>query len=164
MKGRSVLFGALLAASTSLHAIGGVAEKESLQLLGSQLTYEIRREARPIDDPVLLQYVKRIVRAVLGDSSPDHINSITLIDSNDVEGAKLPGSYFVLSLAAIRRAGDEAELESTIDRILNAGDRARRPSEAKLTERLALDGREFARLKALANALHGQIEIPSSLP
>lgn len=156
MRGRSVFPGVLLAASTSFHAIGGPPEADGRQLLGRQLTYEIRHEARAIDDPVLLQYMKRIVQAVLGDSSPGRADSITIIDSNDVEGVKLPGSYFILSLAAIRQAGDEAELESTIDRIFGAGDRADRSAGAKLMGRPALDGREFARLKALANAVHGQ--------
>jgi hypothetical protein len=155
MKGRSVFLGVLLAASTSFHATGKASETDGVQLLGRQLTYEVRREARVIDNPALLRYVKRIVHAVLGDSSPGHVDSITIIDSNEVEGAKLPGSYFILSLATIRQAGDEAELESTIDRIFS-GDRGGHPSGAKLPERPALDRREFARLKALANAVHSQ--------
>src|SRR5215467_1618917 len=78
--------------------------------LGKQLAQEVERQAKLIDDPVIVEYVNRVGQNLVRNSDAHVPFTIKVIDSDEVNAFALPGGFFYVNSGLIMRAQEEAEL------------------------------------------------------
>jgi predicted Zn-dependent protease len=86
---------------------GGVDKEVSL---GRQLSAEVDREAKFIDDPVITEYINRVGQNVVLHSDAKIPFTIKVIDSDEVNAFALPGGFFYVNKGLILAADNEAEV------------------------------------------------------
>jgi predicted Zn-dependent protease len=88
--------------------MSGSIEKEVA--LGRQLSAEVDRENKFIDDPVITEYVNRVGQNIVVHSDAKVPFTIKVIDSDEVNAFALPGGFFYVNKGLILAADNEAEL------------------------------------------------------
>ncbi len=83
-------------------------EKE--QQLGRQLSAEVERQVKLLDDPVINEYVNRVGQNLVRNSDAKVPFTIKVVDSDEINAFALPGGYFYVNTGLIAAADDEAEL------------------------------------------------------
>src|SRR5580693_8159770 len=78
--------------------------------LGKQLSAEIERQAKFIDDPVVNEYVNRVGQNLVRNSDAQVPFTIKVIDSDVVNAFALPGGFFYVNSGLILHADEESEL------------------------------------------------------
>jgi predicted Zn-dependent protease len=78
--------------------------------LGRQLSAEIDREAKLVDDPTITEYVNRVGQNVVLHSDAKVPFTIKVIDSDEVNAFALPGGFFYVNKGLILAADNEAEV------------------------------------------------------
>ncbi len=78
--------------------------------LGKQLSQEIERSAKFIDDPVVTEYVNRVGQNLVRNSDAQVPFTIKVIDSDEVNAFALPGGFFYVNSGLILHADEESEL------------------------------------------------------
>jgi predicted Zn-dependent protease len=78
--------------------------------LGKQLSQEIERSAKFVDDPVVVEYVNRVGQNLVRNSDAQVPFTIKVIDSPEINAFALPGGFFYVNSGLILRADEEAEL------------------------------------------------------
>src|SRR5271166_6103317 len=78
--------------------------------LGKQLSQEVERSSKLIDDPVVTEYVNRVGQNLVRNSDAKVPFTIKVIDSDVVNAFALPGGFFYVNSGLILRAQEEAEL------------------------------------------------------
>jgi beta-barrel assembly-enhancing protease len=78
--------------------------------LGKQLSAEVERTAKLINDPVITEYVSRVGQNLVRNSDAKVPFVIKVIDSDEVNAFALPGGFLYVNLGVIMAAGEEAEL------------------------------------------------------
>src|SRR4029077_13552596 len=78
--------------------------------LGKQLSQEVEKSAKFIDDPVIIEYVNRVGQNLVRNSDAKVPFTIKVIDSDEVNAFALPGGFFYVNSGLILRAQEESEL------------------------------------------------------
>jgi beta-barrel assembly-enhancing protease len=78
--------------------------------LGKQLSQEVEKSAKFIDDPVVNEYVNRVGQNLVRNSDARVPFTIKVIDSDVVNAFALPGGFFYVNSGLILHADEESEL------------------------------------------------------
>ena len=124
--------------------ISGSTEKEVR--LGRELSAEIDRQAKFIDDPLITEYVNRVGQNIVLHSDAKVPFTIKVIDSDEVNAFALPGGFFYVNKGLLLAADNEAELAGVMaHEIAHVAARHAVENQAKasLLEYLAIGGSIF---------------------
>lgn len=83
---------------------------ESEIRLGKQLSQEVEKNAKFINDPVVTEYVNRVGQNLVRNSDARVPFTIKVIDSDVVNAFALPGGFFYVNSGVLLHADEEAEL------------------------------------------------------
>src|SRR5207247_984498 len=78
--------------------------------LGRQLSADIERQVKLIDDPVINEYVNRVGQNLVRNSDAKVPFTIKVVESDEINAFALPGGFFYVNSGLILAADDEAEL------------------------------------------------------
>ncbi len=78
--------------------------------IGKQLSQEVEKSAKFIDDPVVTEYVNRVGQNLVRNSDAKVPFTIKVIDSDVVNAFALPGGFFYVNSGLILHADEESEL------------------------------------------------------
>jgi len=78
--------------------------------LGKQLSQEVEKTAKFINDPVVVEYVNRVGQNLVRNSDCKVPFTIKVIDSDEVNAFALPGGFFYVNSGLMLRADEESEL------------------------------------------------------
>src|SRR5271156_5099670 len=78
--------------------------------LGKQLSSEVERQAKFINDPVVTEYVNRVGQNLVRNSDAQVPFTIKVIDSDVVNAFALPGGFFYVNSGLILHADEESEM------------------------------------------------------
>jgi predicted Zn-dependent protease len=78
--------------------------------LGKQLSQEVEKTAKFINDPVVVEYVNRVGQNIVRNSDCKVPFTIKVIDSDEVNAFALPGGFFYVNSGLILHADEESEL------------------------------------------------------
>ncbi len=78
--------------------------------LGKQLSNEIDRQSRIIQDPIVEEYVNRVAQNIVHNSDAKVPFVIKVVQSDEVNAFALPGGYFYVNSGLILAAENESEL------------------------------------------------------
>jgi beta-barrel assembly-enhancing protease len=78
--------------------------------IGKQLSQEVEKSAKFIDDPVVIEYVNRVGQNLVRNSDAKVPFTIKVIDSDVVNAFALPGGFFYVNSGLILHADEESEL------------------------------------------------------
>ncbi len=78
--------------------------------IGKQLSQEVEKSAKFIDDPVINEYVNRVGQNLVRNSDAQVPFTIKVIDSDVVNAFALPGGFFYVNSGLILHADEESEL------------------------------------------------------
>jgi beta-barrel assembly-enhancing protease len=78
--------------------------------LGKQLSQEVEKSAKFINDPVITEYVNRVGQNLVRNSDAKVPFTIKVIDSDVVNAFALPGGFFYVNSGLILHADEESEL------------------------------------------------------
>jgi len=78
--------------------------------LGRQLSAEIERQVKLIDDPTINEYVNRVGQNIVRNSDCKVPFTIKVVESDEINAFALPGGFFYVNTGLILAADDEAEL------------------------------------------------------
>jgi predicted Zn-dependent protease len=78
--------------------------------LGRQLSAEVDRQAKFIDDPLITEYVNRVAQNLVLHSDANVPFTVKVIDADEVNAFALPGGFFYVNKGLILAADNEAEL------------------------------------------------------
>src|SRR5262252_5115070 len=78
--------------------------------MGRQLSAEIERQVKLIDDPVINEYVNRVGQNIVRNSDAKVPFTIKVVESDEINAFALPGGFFYVNTGLILAADDEAEL------------------------------------------------------
>jgi beta-barrel assembly-enhancing protease len=78
--------------------------------MGKQLSQEVEKSAKFIDDPVITEYVNRVGQNLVRNSDAQVPFTIKVIDSDVVNAFALPGGFFYVNSGLILHADEESEL------------------------------------------------------
>lgn len=82
--------------------------------LGKQLSIEVQRQAKVIDDPIISEYINRLGQNLARNSDVTFPVTFTLIESSEINAFTLPGGYVFINTGLLELSGNEAELASAI--------------------------------------------------
>jgi len=82
--------------------------------LGKQLSIEVEKQARMLDDFTVTEYVNRLGQNLVLNSDVKIPVSFHVIDSGDMEAFTLPGGFIFIDTGLIRLSGNEAQLASVL--------------------------------------------------
>ncbi len=78
--------------------------------LGKQLSQEVERSSKLVDDPVVVEYVNRVGQNLVRNSDAQVPFTIKVIDSDAINAFALPGGFFYVNSGLILHADEESEL------------------------------------------------------
>jgi hypothetical protein len=78
--------------------------------LGKQLSQEVERTAKLVDDPVITEYVNRVGQNIVNNSDCKVPFTIKVIDTDQVNAFALPGGFFYVYTGLVIKAQEESEL------------------------------------------------------
>jgi beta-barrel assembly-enhancing protease len=82
--------------------------------LGRQLSLEVERQAKLFDDPIIGEYMNRLVQNLARHSDVTFPVSIKIIESDQANAFTLPGGHMFIDTGLIRLTESEAELAATL--------------------------------------------------
>jgi predicted Zn-dependent protease len=95
---------------TNLYSLG----KE--RALGRQLSQEVERSSKLLNDPVVTEYIGRVAQKVASNSDARVPITVRVIDSDVVNALTLPGGYIYINRGLLLRLNGEAEMASLLAR------------------------------------------------
>jgi predicted Zn-dependent protease len=78
--------------------------------LGRQISADVDRQAKYIDDPIVTEYINRVGQNIVLNSDAKVPFTIKVLDSDDVNAFALPGGFFYVNKGLILAAENEAEI------------------------------------------------------
>jgi beta-barrel assembly-enhancing protease len=84
--------------------------------LGEQLSNEVERASKLLNDPVITEYVSRIAQKIAANSDARVPVSVRVIDSDVVNGLILPGGFQYINTGLILQTENEGELAGVLAR------------------------------------------------
>jgi beta-barrel assembly-enhancing protease len=124
--------------------MSGSTEKEVR--LGRELSAEVDRQAKFIEDPLITEYVNRVGQNIVLHSDANVPFTIKVIDSDEVNAFALPGGFFYVNKGLLLAADNEAELAGVMaHEIAHVAARhaVENQTKASLLEYLAIGGSIF---------------------
>jgi predicted Zn-dependent protease len=82
--------------------------------LGKQLSIEVQKQAKIVDDPIVSEYVNRLGQNLARNSDVTFPVTFKLIESDEINAFTLPGGYVFINTGLLKLSGNEAELASAI--------------------------------------------------
>ena len=82
--------------------------------LGKQLSIEIRKQARIVDDPIITEYVNRLGQNLVRNSDVTFPVSFSVIEADEINAFTLPGGFIFVNTGVMRLSDNEAELASVL--------------------------------------------------
>lgn len=82
--------------------------------LGKQLSIEIHKQARIVDDPIVSEYLNRLGQNLARHSDIAFPVSFTVIESDEINAFTLPGGFVFVNTGLIKLSDNEAELASVL--------------------------------------------------
>jgi predicted Zn-dependent protease len=82
--------------------------------LGRQLSLEVERQVKLFDDPIIGEYMNRLVQNLARHSDVTFPVSIKIIESDQANAFTLPGGHMFIDTGLIRLTESEAELAATM--------------------------------------------------
>jgi predicted Zn-dependent protease len=82
--------------------------------LGKQLSIEVQKQTRIIDDPIIAEYLNRLGQNLVRNSDVTFPVSFTFIDADEINAFTLPGGFIFVNTALLRLSDNEAELASVL--------------------------------------------------
>ncbi len=82
--------------------------------LGKQLSIEVQRQAKIVDDPIISEYVNRLGQNLVRNSDVTFPVTFKLIEADEINAFTLPGGYIFINTALFELSGNEAELAAAI--------------------------------------------------
>ena len=82
--------------------------------LGKQLSIEVQKQARVIDDPVVAEYFNRLGQNLARHSDVTFPVTFTLIEADEINAFTLPGGFIFVNTGVLRLSDNEAELASVL--------------------------------------------------
>jgi beta-barrel assembly-enhancing protease len=82
--------------------------------LGKQLSIEVQKQARIVDDPIVSEYLNRLGQNLVRNSDVTFPVSFTLIDADEINAFTLPGGFIFVNTGVFRLSDNEAELASVL--------------------------------------------------
>lgn len=82
--------------------------------LGRQLSLELERQAKLLEDPIINEYLDRLVQNLARHSDVAFPVSIKIIESEQANAFTLPGGHMFIDTGMIRLTESEAELAATL--------------------------------------------------
>jgi predicted Zn-dependent protease len=78
--------------------------------IGRQFAQEIDREAKLVEDPIIVEYINRVGQNLVLHSDAKVPFTIKVIDADEINAFALPGGFFYVNKGLILAADNEAEL------------------------------------------------------
>ncbi len=78
--------------------------------LGRQLSAEIERQVKLVEDPTITEYVNRVGQNLVRNSDAKVPFTIKVVESDEINAFALPGGFFYVNSGLILAADDESEL------------------------------------------------------
>jgi len=78
--------------------------------MGRQLSAEIERQVKLMDDPTINEYVNRVGQNIVRNSDAKVPFTIKVVESDEINAFALPGGFFYVNTGLILAADDESEL------------------------------------------------------
>lgn len=78
--------------------------------MGRQLSAEVERQVKLIDDPTINEYVNRVGQNIVRNSDAKVPFTIKVVESDEINAFALPGGFFYVNSGLILAADDESEL------------------------------------------------------
>jgi beta-barrel assembly-enhancing protease len=82
--------------------------------LGKQLSIEVEKQARIVDDPIISEYINRLGQNLARNSDVAFPVAFKLIEADEINAFTLPGGYIFINTGLLELSGNEAELASAI--------------------------------------------------
>jgi len=82
--------------------------------LGRQLAREVERESKLVTDPVLNEFVNRVVQNIVLHSDAKVPFTVRIIDADDVNAFALPGGFLFVNRGVLETADNEAEVAGVL--------------------------------------------------
>jgi predicted Zn-dependent protease len=82
--------------------------------LGRQLSLEVEKQAKLFEDPIVCEYVNRVVQNLARHSDVTFPVSIKIIESDQPNAFTLPGGHMFIDTGLIRLTESESELAATL--------------------------------------------------
>lgn len=82
--------------------------------MGRQLSIEVEKQARVVDDPTLSEYISRLGQRIGRNSDVQFPLNVRLIESEEINAFTLPGGYIFVTTGLFKLSDNEAELASAI--------------------------------------------------
>ena len=82
--------------------------------LGKQLSIEVQKQARIVDDPIVAEYLNRLGQNLARNSDVTFPVTFTLIDADEINAFTLPGGFIFMNTGVLRLSDNEAELASVL--------------------------------------------------
>jgi predicted Zn-dependent protease len=82
--------------------------------LGKQLSIEVEKQAKIVDDPIVSEYINRLGQNLARNSDVTFPVTFKLIEADEINAFTLPGGYIFINTGLLELSGDEAELASAI--------------------------------------------------
>src|ERR1700728_268197 len=82
--------------------------------LGKQLSIEIEKQAKIVDDPIISEYINRLGQNLARNSDVTFPVTFKLIEADEIDACTLPGGYIFVNTGLLELSGNEAELASAI--------------------------------------------------
>src|SRR5580658_8400486 len=82
--------------------------------LGKQLSIEVEKQAKIVDDPIISEYINRLGQNLARNSDVTIPVTFKLIEADEINAFTLPGGYVFINTGLLELSGNEAELASAI--------------------------------------------------
>jgi len=82
--------------------------------LGRKMAADVERQARLLDDPVVVEYVNRISQDLVRNSDARVPFTVKVLDSHEINAFALPGGFLFVNTGMIMHAHSEAELAGVL--------------------------------------------------
>jgi beta-barrel assembly-enhancing protease len=82
--------------------------------LGKQLSVEVQKQARIVEDPIVSEYVNRLGQNLARNSDVDFPVTFKVIESDEINAFTLPGGYIFVNTGLMKLSANEAELASAL--------------------------------------------------
>ena len=82
--------------------------------LGKQLSIEVQRQAKMLDEPIITEYINRLTQNLVRNSDVKFPVTVRVIDDDIVNAFTLPGGFLFVNTGLIRLSESESELASAI--------------------------------------------------
>jgi predicted Zn-dependent protease len=82
--------------------------------LGKQLSIEVQKEAKIVDDPIISEYINRVGQNLVRNSDVTFPVTFKLIEADEINAFTLPGGYVFINTGLMKLSANEAELASAI--------------------------------------------------